>query len=209
MLGLRGCRLGLLYPEISEMQVSESMGGWVKRKAPAGDGRRRADPCTRCPTTPGQGRHPRGRREQAQRLRPQARDHGTPGVHRQGAERGLGAGARRGEAGAEGAGQVGRWFKEGGRRCWDGRRRVLSHPFTHTNKHNSNVEYKVGTMLELPRACLLADTLAVSAWGAGLGRLSEQDFEGSRTHHPDSLSHHIQPMVEFFSFGSNDLTQAT
>lgn len=36
-------------------------------------------------------------------------------------------------------------------------------PFIHTyiNTRNSNVEYKVGTMLELPRACLLADTLAV------------------------------------------------
>ena len=42
---------------------------------------------------------------------------------------------------------------------------------------NSCVEYKIGTMIELPRACLIADKLAEEA--------------------------------EFFSFGTNDLTQLT
>ena len=42
---------------------------------------------------------------------------------------------------------------------------------------NSCVEYKIGTMIELPRACLIADKLAKEA--------------------------------EFFSFGTNDLTQLT
>lgn len=45
------------------------------------------------------------------------------------------------------------------------------------NKYKSNIEYKIGTMIELPRAALIADKLAV--------------------------------MVDFFSFGSNDLTQTT
>ena len=42
---------------------------------------------------------------------------------------------------------------------------------------NSHIEYKIGTMIELPRACLIADKLAKEA--------------------------------EFFSFGTNDLTQLT
>ena len=41
----------------------------------------------------------------------------------------------------------------------------------------SNVKYKIGTMIEVPRACLIADKIAKSA--------------------------------EFFSFGTNDLTQLT
>jgi len=44
-------------------------------------------------------------------------------------------------------------------------------------EHNVEFEYKVGTMIELPRAALLADEIAKSA--------------------------------EFFSFGTNDLTQTT
>ena len=45
------------------------------------------------------------------------------------------------------------------------------------NDANSHVEYKIGTMIELPRACLIADSIAQEA--------------------------------EFFSFGTNDLTQLT
>ena len=41
----------------------------------------------------------------------------------------------------------------------------------------SSLKYKIGTMIELPRACLTADTIAESA--------------------------------DFFSFGTNDLTQTT
>ncbi len=44
-------------------------------------------------------------------------------------------------------------------------------------KHGVKVEYQIGTMIELPRACIVADTIAVEA--------------------------------EFFSFGTNDLTQMT
>lgn len=45
------------------------------------------------------------------------------------------------------------------------------------SKYKSNIEYKIGTMIELPRAALIANKLAA--------------------------------MVDFFSFGSNDLTQTT
>ena len=45
------------------------------------------------------------------------------------------------------------------------------------NKNNSNLRYKIGTMIEIPRACLIANKLAKEA--------------------------------EFFSFGTNDLTQLT
>lgn len=44
-------------------------------------------------------------------------------------------------------------------------------------KHDSNIKYSVGTMIEIPRACLIADKIAENA--------------------------------EFFSFGTNDLTQLT
>jgi pyruvate,orthophosphate dikinase len=44
-------------------------------------------------------------------------------------------------------------------------------------KNNATVEYKIGTMIEIPRACIIADNLAEKA--------------------------------EFFSFGTNDLTQMT
>ncbi len=44
-------------------------------------------------------------------------------------------------------------------------------------KNNVKLEYKVGTMIEVPRACLIADEIAAEA--------------------------------EFFSFGTNDLTQLT
>ncbi len=45
------------------------------------------------------------------------------------------------------------------------------------NKSNIKIEYKIGTMIEIPRACLIADEIAKEA--------------------------------EFFSFGTNDLTQMT
>jgi len=45
------------------------------------------------------------------------------------------------------------------------------------NKYNVKIEYKIGTMIEIPRACLIADEIAKEA--------------------------------EFFSFGTNDLTQMT
>ncbi len=45
------------------------------------------------------------------------------------------------------------------------------------SKYNIKIKYKLGTMIELPRACLTADTIAKSA--------------------------------DFFSFGTNDLTQTT
>jgi pyruvate, orthophosphate dikinase len=44
-------------------------------------------------------------------------------------------------------------------------------------KHGTKVEYQIGTMIEIPRACVVADTIAAEA--------------------------------EFFSFGTNDLTQMT
>lgn len=44
-------------------------------------------------------------------------------------------------------------------------------------EHNSDIKYSVGTMIEIPRACLIADKIAENA--------------------------------EFFSFGTNDLTQLT
>ena len=44
-------------------------------------------------------------------------------------------------------------------------------------KHGTKVEYQIGTMIEVPRACVVADTIATEA--------------------------------EFFSFGTNDLTQMT
>ncbi|MGH8936735.1 MAG: pyruvate, phosphate dikinase [Acidimicrobiia bacterium] len=53
-------------------------------------------------------------------------------------------------------------------------RRVAEEVF---GEHGTRVDYTVGTMIELPRACLVADRLAESA--------------------------------EFFSFGTNDLTQTT
>src|SRR5207253_10992848 len=46
-----------------------------------------------------------------------------------------------------------------------------------TGEHGMKIEYAVGTMIELPRACLTADKIAAHA--------------------------------DFFSFGTNDLTQTT
>ncbi|MBL0725780.1 MAG: pyruvate, phosphate dikinase [Alphaproteobacteria bacterium] len=44
-------------------------------------------------------------------------------------------------------------------------------------QHNTKIDYKIGTMIELPRACMVAEELA--------------------------------PLVSYFSFGTNDLTQTT
>ena len=45
------------------------------------------------------------------------------------------------------------------------------------SKHNIKIQFKIGVMIELPRACIIADKLA--------------------------------PLVSYFSFGTNDLTQTT
>jgi pyruvate,orthophosphate dikinase len=114
MLGTRGCRLGLLYPEIYEMQVRA-----IVRAALAVEERTGAAPLVEI-------MHPLvGFAEELARLRTLTLDT------------------------AEGE------LKEAERR----------------------IEYRVGTMIELPRACVRADEIAAVA--------------------------------DFFSFGTNDLTQTT
>jgi pyruvate,orthophosphate dikinase len=113
MLGLRGCRLGLAFPEISEMQVRAVIHAALEAKAQGYDPR----PEIMIPLV-----------SVAKELEvASALVHAT-------------------------AGQV-------------------------LEEKKAVLEYKVGTMLELPRACLNARSLA--------------------------------PMMEFASFGTNDLTQST
>ena len=57
------------------------------------------------------------------------------------------------------------------------KKRAIAVAETAMKKHGVTVEYQIGTMIELPRACLVADKIAEEA--------------------------------EFFSFGTNDLTQMT
>ena len=115
MLGLRGCRLGILFPEIYEMQAQRDLRG--------GD---------------------RGRAEN--RVDGDPRDHG-----------------------AAGRGRTRARDPQGPDRCmWPSRWRVA---------RRQKLDYRVGTMIELPRAALRAGEIAAHA--------------------------------EFFSFGTNDLTQMT
>ena len=113
MLGTRGCRLGIVFPEIYEMQVRAIVGAAVAV--------RKQDPQ----------RSPR-------------RDHDPA--------RGLRAGAR-------------------------AMRRLVDETAEQTIRElrAKPIDYAVGTMIELPRACLIADRIARHA--------------------------------DFFSFGTNDLTQ--
>jgi pyruvate,orthophosphate dikinase len=114
MLGMRGCRLGLLYPEIYEMQVRA-----VLRAALAVAGRTGEAPLVEI-------MHPLvGFAEELRRLR----------------------------------------------------RLTLDTASAELEQADRELEYLVGTMIELPRACVRADEIAAEA--------------------------------DFFSFGTNDLTQTT
>jgi pyruvate,orthophosphate dikinase len=113
MLGLRGCRLGITYPEVTEMQVSAIIEAAVAVKSKGGD----PHPEIMIPLV-----------ATIEEMRNQAAI----------------------------------------------ARRVAEEVF---EKKGLRVDYKVGTMIELPRAALTADQIAEEA--------------------------------EFFSFGTNDLTQTT
>jgi pyruvate, orthophosphate dikinase len=113
MMGHRGCRLGITYPEITEMQARAIIEAALNVRAKGVDG--------------------------------QGRNHGPAGRH--------GARVQRpGQGHPRTAEQV---FAERGER----------------------IEYMLGTMIETPRAALVADSIGKQA--------------------------------EFFSFGTNDLTQMT
>ena len=114
MLGTRGCRLGILYPEIYEMQVRAIVGAALAVRERTG-------------------------------ARPAGRDHDPAGRLRARAR--ADARARRSAAAERRSARPGA----------------------------SRSRYTVGTMIELPRACLVADQIADHA--------------------------------DFFSFGTNDLTQ--
>jgi pyruvate,orthophosphate dikinase len=113
MLGLRGCRLGITYPEITEMQARAIFEAAVQVEK-------------------------EGKKTHAEVMIPLTTN--------------LKEMANQGAIARRVAEEV---FKEKGKR----------------------VDYKVGTMIELPRACIVADEIAKEA--------------------------------EFFSFGTNDLTQTT
>ena len=113
MLGHRGCRLGITYPEITEMQARAIFEAAVRLRKEGREGASRGHDSSGC----------------------DAEGNGEPGGHR----------ASRGQGSVQGEGKT--------------------------------VEYMVGTMIELPRAALVADEIAKEA--------------------------------EFFSFGTNDLTQTT
>lgn len=63
---------------------------------------------------------------------------------------------------------------------------VRTHPRT-TTQH-STMDYQVGTMLELPRACLLADTLAVRALLTRVATMTIDNLYTRRTNSPWSSS---------------------
>ncbi|NIO22429.1 MAG: pyruvate, phosphate dikinase [Candidatus Aenigmarchaeota archaeon] len=113
MLGFRGCRLGVVYPEISEMQVEAIIKAAIKINRSGG----RAFPEIEIPVL--------GSLEEAKFMRE----------------------------------VIERIAKD------------------LIRKSRVNVKYKIGTMIELPRACVVADELA--------------------------------KVLDFFSFGTNDLTQTT
>lgn len=113
MLGFRGCRLGVVYPEISEMQVRAIINAAIEVNKKGG----KAIPEIEIPVV--------GFNEEILNLKPMVK-------------------------------------------------RIADELI---NKSGVKVDYKIGTMIELPRACIVADDLAKE--------------------------------VEFFSFGTNDLTQTT
>lgn len=113
MLGFRGCRLGVVYPEISEMQVRAIINAAIEVNKKGGN----AIPEIEIPVV--------GFNEEILNLKPMVK-------------------------------------------------RIADELI---KKSGIKVDYKIGTMIELPRACIVADDLAKEA--------------------------------EFFSFGTNDLTQTT
>ncbi len=115
MLGHRGCRLGISYPEIYEMQARAIFEGALAVAKETGNGAGAGDHDPAGRHAQGTGDHPRAGRSRSPR-------------------------------------EV---FEEAGRK----------------------IEYSVGTMIELPRACIIADQIA--------------------------------EVADFFSFGTNDLTQTT
>ncbi|MDO8741458.1 MAG: pyruvate, phosphate dikinase [Candidatus Woesearchaeota archaeon] len=113
MLGFRGCRLGVVYPEISEMQVRAIINAAIEVNKKGG----KAIPEIEIPVV--------GFNEEILNLKPMVKRIADELIRKSGVK----------------------------------------------------VDYKIGTMIELPRACIVADDLAKE--------------------------------VEFFSFGTNDLTQTT
>jgi len=111
MLGLRGCRLLLVYPEILEMQIRAILGAAIDSKE-------------------------RGVKAKPEIMMPLV---GTMG-------------------------ELDRLYEQ-----------VMSVAATVQRERGTKVDFKFGTMIEIPRACLIADEIAEKA--------------------------------EFFSFGTNDLTQ--